>query len=590
VRARSTSGDQQEQKQKTIPGRIAARAGVHFAALALLLACSSAPPGGGFSTTADGGSNGTGPNADGGSPTLVPPSLGGDGGGDGSILGGGEEPATCADAALAKSYVGCEFWPTVVFNPVWSVFDFAAVVANASSQPAQITVDRGGTQVATATIPAGGIAPVKLPWVTELKGGDFDSSTSGARPTASVLSKGAAYHLTSSAPVTVWQYNPLEYKTDVSKCPYPPSLANGDGVNCLSVTNDASLLLPTAAMTGNYRVFAIPATTSNAGAGDTDSPDAVAITATAASTTVTVNLVAGANVVAGTGVTSATGPATMTFTLDAGDVVELLGSRGQFWGDPDSDLSGSLVAADHPIQVISLNAITDVPSPAVAGQGFADHLEETVLPAESLGKHYVVAPPTTPSGTTVGHYLRFYGNRDGTTLTYPSGSPPAGAPTTLNAGQVVALPAAVTAAFEVEGSNEFAIASVMMGGEAQDPGSNDPQGDPSMTFAVAVEQFRSKYIFLAPIDYAESFADILVPPGANVTLDGAPLSGPTTMIDSGWSVVRQPLATTGTGAHDLESTQPVGLQIMGFGHATSYYTPGGLNLKLIAPPPPLPPK
>ena len=129
----------------------------------------------------------------------------------------------------------------------------------------------------------------------------------------------------------------------------------------------------------------------------------------------------------------------------------------------------------------------------------------------------------------------------------------------------------------------------MMGGQAQDPNADDPQGDPSLSFEVAVEQFRSTYIFLAPVDYAESYADILVPPGANVTLDGAALTGPSTPIDSGWAVVREPLSTTGTGAHDLESDQPVGLQIMGFGHATSYYTPGGLNLNHIAPPPVVPP-
>jgi hypothetical protein len=499
------------------------------------------------------------------------------------------QPGTCAAAASEHSNVGCEFWPTVVFNPVWSAFDFAAVVANASTEPAQISVDQGGAPVATATIPPGGIAPVILPWVTALKGGDFDDDTNGSRPIASVLVPGGAYHLTSTVPVTVWQYNPLEYEIAVSKCPYPPSLANGDGINCLSVSNDASLLLPTAAMTGNYRVFAMPASTSNAGASDSDSPDAIAITGTAAGTSVTVSLVAGANVVAGTGVTATTGPGTMTFTLGAGDVVELLASRGQSWGDVDSDLSGTLVTATQPVQVISLNAITDVPSPAVSGQGYADHLEETVLPAESLGSHYVVAPPTTPNGTTVGHYVRFFGNRDGTTLTYPSGSPPAGAPATLSAGEVVQLSGAVTASFEVQGSNEFAVASIMMGGQAQDPGSNDPQGDPSLSFEVAVEQFRSSYIFLAPVDYAESYADVLVPPGANVTLDGAPLSGTPTPIDSGWSIVRQLLPTTGTGAHALASNQPVGLQIMGFGHATSYYTPGGLNVNHIAPPPPPPP-
>ena len=39
------------------------------------------------------------------------------------------------------------------------------------------------------------------------------------------------------------------------------------------------------------------------------------------------------------------------------------------------------------------------------------------------------------------------------------------------------------------------------------------------------------------------------------------------------------------GAHHLESDKTIGLQIMGFGHATAYYYPSGLNLKLIAPPP-----
>ena len=525
---------------------------------------------------------------------------GGSSGGPGSLLPGdggttpitgdasSEQPTSCAAAAMENSYVGCEFWPTVVFNPVWSTFDFAAVVANASTQTAQISVDRGGTSVTTTTVAPGDIAAIKLPWVTDLKGADFDSDTNGGRPTASVFVAGGSYHLTSSVPVTVWQYNPLEYEIPVSQCPYPPSIENGDGINCLSVSNDASLLLPTAAMTGNYRIFAMPATAGAGGAADVDAPDAIAITGTAANTTVTVNLAAGAGVVAGTGVNAADGGAAMSFTLNAGDVVELLATRGAYWGLADSDLSGSLVTASAPVQVISLNPITDVPSPAVAGQGFADHLEETVLPAESLGSHYVVAPPTTPNGNTVGHYVRFFGNRDNTTLTY-TGTTPAGAPTTLNAGDVVQVPAAVTDPFEVQGSNEFAIASIMMGGQAQDANSNDPQGDPSMSFEVSVEQFRSKYIFLAPTDYAESYADILVPPGANVTLDGAALTAMPTSIDASWSIARVLLPTTGTGAHDLESNQPVGLQIMGFGHATSYYTPGGLNLNHIAPPPPPPP-
>ena len=41
------------------------------------------------------------------------------------------------------------------------------------------------------------------------------------------------------------------------------------------------------------------------------------------------------------------------------------------------------------------------------------------------------------------------------------------------------------------------------------------------------------------------------------------------------------------GVHTLTTTAPegVGLQVMGFGYATSYYYPGGLNLERISEPP-----
>jgi len=47
--------------------------------------------------------------------------------------------------------------------------------------------------------------------------------------------------------------------------------------------------------------------------------------------------------------------------------------------------------------------------------------------------------------------------------------------------------------------------------------------------------------------------------------------------------MRVPLmAGTTMGAHKLSADMPVGLQVMGYGHATSYYYPGGLNLNFIA--------
>jgi hypothetical protein len=130
----------------------------------------------------------------------------------------------------------------------------------------------------------------------------------------------------------------------------------------------------------------------------------------------------------------------------------------------------------------------------------------------------------------------------------------------------------------------------MLGGSLQAPaGDKCPdypcRGDPDMTMEVTPEQFRRQYTFLAPVDYETNFADILVPMGANVMLDGAALTGAPTAVANGWSIVREPLKADGGGVHKLTADQNIGLQVMGFGHATAYYYPGGLNLKLISKPP-----
>jgi hypothetical protein len=50
-------------------------------------------------------------------------------------------------------------------------------------------------------------------------------------------------------------------------------------------------------------------------------------------------------------------------------------------------------------------------------------------------------------------------------------------------------------------------------------------------------------------------------------------------------VTRVELGRTADGAHTLSATAPVGLQVAGYGAYTSYYYPGGLDLKEIAPAP-----
>jgi hypothetical protein len=509
---------------------------------------------------------------------------------------GGDDnnPTTCDQAKAARTYIGCDFWPTITYNPVYHEFAYAVVLANGGTVDADVTVERGGTSVATAKVPAGGLTKVELPWVMELKGEEFtrDGKTTGARKKESRLVKGGAFHLVSTIPVTAWQFSPLDYQQPGANCAgLPPGTET-----CLSVSNDASLLLPSTAMTGTYRLGGRSAKLEGGGVDWTSSQGGFAITATENGTKVDIQLspdrkaevgtnaqIGAAVLASGPGVTEAMPNQTISYTLDAGDVLELVGKWASFEPEPHGDLSGSLVNSDKPVQVIAFNPLlSSVPT---ATDGFPDHIEETVLPAEVIGNSYVVTPPTGPDGRVPGHMVRFFGNFANTTLTYSGGTPPAGAPTALREGEVIEI-GPVTDSFVVESDQSFSVVSIMLGSAKQDLDMNLRRGDPSLTTYVTPPQFRKTYTFLAPTSYLENYADIVVPAGATVTIDGQPLKAtPQPIGTSTWSLVREVLGPGENGAHHLEATEKVGLQVMGFGSATSYSYPGGLDLKLISKPP-----
>jgi hypothetical protein len=500
------------------------------------------------------------------------------------------DPTTCAQAAQGRTYVGCDYWPTVVANNVWSIFDYAVVVANGQAVAASVSVTGPNGVNQSTTVQPGSLAKIYLPWVPDLKGPDTDTCGTAIPLAASVVSAKGAYHLVSSVPVTVYQFNALEYKgqggpagKSWSACPGRQICASALAASgCFSFSNDASLLLPSTAMTGNYRVSGIHGWSEvDPISGPFDVMGAYfAITATEDDTTVRVKLSTQGQVLAG-GTIAAAGPgAAFTLTLGQGDVAEIVSPVGNRF-----DFSGSLVAADKPVQVLSGIPCIDLPQ----GKQACDHVEESVLPAETLGKDYVVTVPTGPTGAPVGHIVRFYGNVDGTNLTYLPARP-AACPTLLAAGGVVDC-GVVATDFEVKGDHEFAVGSFMLGAEVVDPQSDvtKEKGDPSQSVAVAVEQYRTKYVFLAPDDYDVSYVDIVGPTGVQVALDGAPVTTPFTPLGgAGFGVARVMLGPGQAGAHVMASSMPVGIQVMGYGFATSYQYPGGLNLTLIAPPPVVP--
>jgi hypothetical protein len=556
-----------------------------LAANCLLLACGSAsadrdptPPG--LNTPDTSVSGETGPGID--AAFDVPSSD------VGALL---SDPKTCEEANAGRTYIGCDYWPTVTPNPVWSIFDFAVVIANNSEEEANITVTGPNGFTKTVKVNGGSLSKVYLPWVRDLKGPD---SGEGSEPNPncttipmpaeqpSVTAKKGAYHLVSSRPVTVWQFNALEYKPaggppgkDWSSCPGNSYCVQTLGpAGCYSYSNDASLLLPTNALTGNYRITGQHSFTSPFGR--PTSGAFVAITGTQDDTIVTVKTGQKTKILGGGDISSMGPSGTISFRMDKGDV-QLIRIEPRTEFDP----SGSLVQATKPVQVIAgvpciYNPVTD---PA------CDHIEETVFPAETLGKKYVIATPTAPDGKQVGHVVRLYGNVDGTTLTY-YGSPPAGAPTTISAGDVIDL-GIVKTDFVVEGSNELAVATFMLAGKLVDPEREDleKRGDPSASLIAAAEQFRKKYIFLAPDDYDVNYAQITAAPGVKLELDGVQIDAPPTTVGS-YVVHSVKLGAGIKGTHTLVASQPVGLQVMGYGKYTSYQYPGGLDLARIAPPPP----
>ncbi|MEM9695496.1 MAG: IgGFc-binding protein [Myxococcota bacterium] len=502
------------------------------------------------------------------------------GGGPGDTTGftGNDDLPGSTCEGTGNSYIGCEFWPTVTANNVWSIFDFAVVVANASPNPVEATVERDGSVVTTATIPAESLETIYLPWVPALKGDDADECGAATPINASVKLSGGAYHLTTNAPVTVYQFSALQYAAtggppgkSWAGCPGDLPCRFGPPVGCFSYSNDASRLLPTTALTGNNRVAGWEGWSGTNPQSPLDMGGSLTITGTEDDTDVRVTLSATAQLRAGGGLAAASGNSTVNFTLQAGEVAELVGT-GQ------SDFSGSVVAADKPVQVITSMPCVNIPSTQPA----CDHIEETVFPAETLGQRYFVTRPAHPNRGTAPHHVRIYGNVDGTSLSYPGERPP-GAPTSIDAGQVVDL-ANVNVDFEVVGDNAFSVGTFMLGASIVDPGTGE-KGDPSQSFATAVEQYRTDYIFLAPTDYDENYVQITGPADAVLTLDGQPVTVAGTPVASAFSTWRVLLGSGNNGAHRLTSDQPVGIQVAGYGQFTTYLYPGGSDLLQIAPPP-----
>lgn len=459
--------------------------------------------------------------------------------------GTGACEGACSPRALGSSYLGCEYFPTVTGNMVSAAYEFAVVIANASNLQADITIE-GGALTAARTFPVAPNSVVvhRLPWQAALKlcVGNSWSVCSSSHP-QSALAAGGAYRLRSTAPVTVYEFNPLDYSFV--------------GAPENSFTNDASLLLPTNVWRNEYYVASWQPT---AGL----SPSLMAVTAHQDGTQVTITT--RANTTAEGGAPAFTAGTPQTVTLNAGDVIEI--------GSITGDLTGSHVLADKPVQVIGAHYCANVPD----GFGFCDHLEESMFSVDALSTRYIVNAPavtTIPNGKE--QMVRIIATQPNTTLTYDP--PQAGAPTTIaNPGDFVEI-ARQAASYLITADHKVMVAQLMEGSSVA-----GGTGDPAMALAVPVDQFRSDYLIHAPTNYLTNYLDITAPTGATVMLDGAPVTNFTPIGNSGYGLARVTPLGPGPGNdgnHVLTGSAPFGITVYGYGDDTSYWYAGGLDLEDI---------
>jgi hypothetical protein len=430
----------------------------------------------------------------------------------------------------------------VTSNIVSATFDFAVAVSNTTNNAADILIEKGNNIIVQQQVAANSVAVITLPW---------DNTLKGAQASNSMTVADGAFRLRSTVPVTVYQYNPLQYTK------------NGGN----SYTNDASILLPVNVWGDDYWVAS---RNTWQYLGFTWYPGIYAVVASEDDTTVDLNPSAtGGDVRAGGGV-QANG--TGQINLDQGDVIQVF-SAGVGQNPSPSDLTGTQVTSDKPVQVIGGHQCTFVPH----NIGYCDHMEESMLPFDNLAKKHIVTPPLIPTGGNQpkAQFVRIIATTDDTDLTYdpPNNQWPANI---ASAGDYVEI-GPTAADFYVESDKKVVVSQYMQG---QDAGGNS--GDPAMTFTVPNEQYRDSYLFHAPTNYEYSYANITRPENVNVTLDGnAVNNGWVGIGNTGYEVVRVTLNNNGNGNHTITADEEVGISVYGYGQYTSYWYPGGLDLSII---------
>jgi hypothetical protein len=447
----------------------------------------------------------------------------------------------CRLALEVKSTLGCDYWAVDLDNArvpdgMGGYLDaqaaqWAVIVANAHPTfSSHVVVEGVEGMVDSADIRPGTLHVFELP----------------IRHPYGTSKVPIAWRIRSNIPVVAFQFNPLN-NVDV-------------------FSNDASVLIPNTSLGSSYLVMSR--------AQDWDIlPGAVTIIATHAPEPTNVFVKVAAKTQGGEGIDPMEAGQTLQLTMNQFDVLNLeTAGVGE-------DLTGTEVIADQPVAVFGGGVASNVPSrpsPDADVVCCADHLEMQMFSEDTWGSRYVAAHFQQRG---VEHdYWRILAQADDThvvTLPHQITVP------TLNRGQW----------FEFDSPEDFEIYSdkpILVGQFMASSGMVDPNwrpgqpriGDPALTLGVPQEQWRTDYVFLVPMNFAQDFVNIVKPASTQVTVDGQkiPESSFTPVGQGTFEVFRMPLTD---GSHTVSASDPVTITVYGYDRDVSYAYPGGLNLEPV---------
>lgn len=491
-------------------------------------------------------------------------------------------------------YMGCDFWAADLDNAYLNGGEddaagaqYAVVVSNASFKyPAKVKVETVDGQVlldsAGNPLPTEPLLPGELR-VFNLPRRDVDGTTIAP----------LAYRISSSIPISAYQFNPLE-NVDV-------------------FSNDASLLLPSNVLGKYYYVM------TREQSFDDLRGFLTVIGVSGGTTQVTVEVTCptllGLDARSGKEISSMKPGETRKFELGLYDTLNIETSTN------GGDLTGSKILADRNVAVFGGSEAANAPNTnhcvvsdgqtkgvcewdgqtpckdsydcTVAGFNTccADHLEMQMFPVKSWGSYYL-ASRSFPRKKEKDVY-RIIAAEDGTLVTT---LPKQLDIPLLNRGEWVDFESGMNFEIKSNPKKPVMVGQFLAAQQAPDPNVNgvDPNdagiGDPAFSLLVPTEQFRQDYVFLAPDKYALDYVTIVAPKDAKVWYDCG-YSNPaqivtecTPLADEVWEWFFSGNYKTAKfliadGTHRLWSDKGIGVYVYGYDQYVSYSYPAGLDIK-----------